>query len=94
MKEIDGSNWITYSTWRLMSHNAYYRHYVKRTNEHEENLIIIRTSDQCYRCTRWRVPFSSLKTSIIEIASFRSWINVVDYSKLEIGCYSHCYRIN
>lgn len=88
MKKIDGSNWITSSSWRLMSFNQYYRHYVRRMNSYEENFVVIRTSDKCYRVTRWSVPFSSLRTSIIEIASFRSWIKVVDYSKLEIGCFS------
>lgn len=83
MKEIDGSNWITYSTWRLMSHNAYYRHYIRRTEKFEENLIVARTSDKCYRCVRWRVPYSSLLKRSIVFRSFRSWINVIDYSKSE-----------
>lgn len=79
MKAIDGSNWLT-RPWKLISHNDYYRHYCKRTDMYEENFVVVRTSDKCYRVTRWRVHYSSLIKPRLAIRSFRYWLGVVDYA--------------
>ena len=75
MKKIDGSNWLR-KPWKRMSHNDYYRYYVKRTEECEYHFTVIRTSDKCYRCTRWTTPFVPFMKSTVSILSCRSWREV------------------
>ncbi len=82
-KAIDGSNWLR-SPWKLMSFNNYYRHYCKRTDKYEDNLVVVRTSDKCFRVERWRVFYSSLYKPVFAMYSFRSWVNVVDYAAEEV----------
>ncbi|MDE6474332.1 MAG: hypothetical protein K2L70_04470 [Clostridia bacterium] len=82
-KAIDGTNWLR-KPWKRMSHNDYYRHYVKRTDTYEENLVVVRTSDKCYRVTRWKVYFTPYPKPSIYAQSFRSWGDVAYYASREI----------
>lgn len=83
MQAIDGANWLR-KPWKLMSHNENYRHYVKRDETCEENIVVVRTSDKCYRLWRWRVPFEPFKKPTMIIYTFRSWREVEYYSGKEI----------
>lgn len=80
MKPIDGSNWLR-RPWRLMSHGDCYRHYCKRTELYEENLIVSRSSDKCYKVTRWKIPHSPFAKPTIVVCSFRNWREVEYYAQ-------------
>lgn len=80
MKAIDGSNWL-HKPWQLMSHGECYRHYCKRGELYEDNLMVVRTSDKVYKVTRWKIPFLPFQKPTLEIFSFRSWREVEYYSQ-------------
>ena len=80
MKAIDGSNWLR-RPWKLMSHGECYRHYSKRNELYEENLMVVRTSDKCFKVTFWKIPFSPFQKPTMELHSFRSWREVEYYSQ-------------
>ena len=86
MKEIDGSNWL-YNPWKLMAYNYYYRYYEYRdkNNSYLIRLLIVRTSDKCYKVTMWKQYFDGYRVSEIDINSFRSFFQVRGYAKNLIG---------
>lgn len=79
MKAIGGSNWLG-KPYRLMSHGECYRHYCVRGEQYEENLMIVRTSDKCYKVTYWKIPYSPFKKSTVSVFSFRNWREVVYFA--------------
>ncbi len=79
MKAIDGSNWLR-RPWKLISHNECYRHYVKREETYEENFMVVRTSDKCYRVTRWKTHYTRYPKPIVYMQSFRTWGEVEYYA--------------
>ncbi|MBD5086075.1 MAG: hypothetical protein HDT32_01680 [Clostridiales bacterium] len=86
MKVIDGSNWL-YNPWKRMGHNDFYRfyHYRDKDNTYERYLLIVRTSDKCYRCITWKQYFNGYTKSEIVMMSFRSFHHVRAYAKNLIG---------
>lgn len=84
MKEIDGSNWL-YNPYKLMAYNYYYRYYEYRNNRYIRRLLIIRTSDKCYKVTTWKQYFDGYTTSQIDMISLRSFHHVREYAKKLIG---------
>lgn len=84
MKEIDGSNWL-YNPWKLMAYNYYYRYYEYRNNRYIRRLLIVRTSDKCYKVTTWKHYFDGYTVSEIEMISFRSFYHVREYARKLTG---------
>ena len=81
MKAIDSWNWLS-KPWLLMSHNEFYRHYQYRDTKHniDQNLIVVRTSDKCYKVVNWRTTFNVKSMSKIELCSVRSWTEFKGYA--------------
>ncbi len=83
MIPINKGSWL-YKPWRLMSYNEYYRHYqyIERTYGVEQNLLVVRTSDKCFKVTNWRIVFrGGVNVSNIELCSFRSFGEVRKYAR-------------
>ena len=68
--------------WALMCYNEYFRHYQYRDTKHniDQNLIVVRTSDKCYKVVNWRTTFNVQSMSKIELISFRSWTEFKHYA--------------
>lgn len=82
MKEI-GITCYLYRPYKRYSGNEYYTHYsyINKESQYEQNLMIIRTSDKCYKVIAWRVSFNLYPRPTIEMKTFRSWEQVRYYSK-------------
>lgn len=81
MTPIGKSCWL-YQPWKLMSHNECYRHYQYIDGKYgvEQNLLIVRTSEKCYKVTNWRTVYG-VRMSKIEMSSFRSFFEVRQYAR-------------
>ena len=66
-----------------MSYNEYYRHYqyFDKAYSIEQNLLIVRTSDKCFKVTNWRVSWNFKGASKLELQSFRSFTEVQQYAR-------------
>ena len=82
MIPINKGAWL-YKPWRLMSYNEYYRHYQYFDKKYsiEQNLLIVRTSDKCFKVTNWRLDLNFKGASKLELQSFRSFTEVRQYAR-------------